>query len=77
MLLPAVGGLILGFRTLPIHAWPALLVGPSLFVTAPLVYWQGDRVIFIGVLLLLPFAGLGIRRVLAGFRSGLPGGAQN
>lgn len=43
-----------------IRVWPAALIGPSLILSAPLVYHQGDRGVFIGLLLILPFAGLGM-----------------
>lgn len=43
-------------------SWPAALVGPSLIALAPLVYWRGDRIIFEGVLLMLPFVSLALVR---------------
>ena len=43
--------------------WPAALIAPSILVTAPLVYWQGDRIVFLPFLFLLPFAGLFIRAI--------------
>ncbi|MEM9710534.1 MAG: hypothetical protein AAF871_17330 [Pseudomonadota bacterium] len=42
----------LGFRTWPILITPVLILG-----TAPVTYFQGDRVIFLALLFLLPFAG--------------------
>jgi len=66
MLVPALLGALVFFARFPVRAWPAALIGPSLFLTAPLVYWQGDRIVFIGLLLMLPFAGLGLARVMSG-----------
>jgi len=51
-------GTIAFFRRFPVRSWPAALIGPSLIASAPLVYWQGDRIIFVSLLLMLPFAGL-------------------
>ncbi len=63
LIIPAVFGLFAFIRVYPISAWPAGLLAPSIIVTAPLVYWQGDRIVFIGLLLLLPFAGFAFRHV--------------
>ncbi len=49
-------GLLNYVRSVPYFRWPVAMVGPSIICLAPLVYWQGDRVVFIGVLLVLPFA---------------------
>ncbi|MEE9427141.1 MAG: hypothetical protein V3V25_03235 [Paracoccaceae bacterium] len=69
LIFPAIFGLAVYFRKSRFRSWPAGFIGPSIVVTAPLVYWQGDRVVFIGLLLLLPFAGLGIDRLFAFFRA--------
>ena len=42
------------------HRWAAIIPGPMIIASAPLVYWQGDRVIFVGIMLGLPFAGLAV-----------------
>lgn len=63
LMLPAIIGSFYFFRHRSISEMLAPLVGLSLIATAPLVYWQGDRVIFIGVILLLPFVGEGVKRV--------------
>ena len=68
MLVPALLGALVFFTRFPVRAWPAALIGPSIFLTAPLVYWQGDRIVFIGLLLMLPFAGLGLTKVMSGAR---------
>ncbi len=72
MLLPAAAGLGLFLRAAPPERWPAAALAPLLFASAPLVYYQADRIVFIGFLTLLPFAGLALRR-LAG-RLPVPGG---
>jgi hypothetical protein len=63
----AVLGAVVFVRELPIRAWPALLIGPSLIATAPLIYWTRDRVVFCGILLTLPIAGMGVRVALQWF----------
>ena len=58
-----VVGLFCFMRQSGWRVWPAALLAPSLLATAPLVYWQGDRIILLPLLFLLPFAGLGISRL--------------
>jgi hypothetical protein len=60
-MIPTVAGVIGFLRAAPARRWVAPLIGLSIFSGAPLTYYQGDRIIFIAVLLMLPFAGLGIR----------------
>ncbi len=58
LLLPALAGAIGSIAFLFKNSWrlwPAVLIAPCLIATAPLVYWQGDRVVFIALLFLLPF----------------------
>ncbi|MCB1339204.1 MAG: hypothetical protein KDK10_17710 [Maritimibacter sp.] len=64
-LLGLIGSLVFVARTGWRH-WPAALVAPALLATAPLVYWQGDRIVTLPLLVLLPFAGLALAR-LPGF----------
>ncbi len=52
----AIGALVFLLRR-PVAQWPAVLIAPSILATAPLVYWQGDRVVFFALLWALPFAG--------------------
>jgi hypothetical protein len=59
LLAPGFLGIFVFFRRFSARVWPAALIGPSIFLTAPLVYFQGDRIVFIGFLIMLPFAGLG------------------
>ena len=46
-------------------AWAIVVVAPLAIATAPLVYWQGDRVVFVPLLLLLPFAGLALSKLFS------------
>lgn len=63
-LLPfSLTGIVLYLRSVPVFRWPAAVTGAGILVLAPLVYWQGDRVVFVGVVLLLPFASLAIARI--------------
>ena len=57
LLIPAVLGIAVLLRHWPFQVWPAAFAGLSIFAAAPLVYWQGDRIVF----MLLPFASLGFR----------------
>jgi hypothetical protein len=57
----AVLGAVVFVRNFPVRAWPAVLIGPSLIGTAPMIYWTRDRVVFCGLLLILPFVGIGVK----------------
>lgn len=46
--------------------WPAAVMAPLWLASAPLVYWQGDRVVFGATLCLLPFVGLTARALWRG-----------
>lgn len=61
LLIPAIFGVVYYVRKWSNRSWPAALIGPSILATAPLVYYQGDRIVFGGLLLMLPFAGLGLQ----------------
>ena len=64
VLLPfALTGIVFYLRSVPYFRWPAAVVGPGILLLAPLVYWQGDRVVFVGVLLMLPFASLALAKI--------------
>ena len=68
LLIPfAVVGIVEYLRSVPYFRWPAAFMGPSILLLAPLVYWQGDRIVFIGLFLLMPFASLAIRRIVRPF----------
>ena len=70
-MIPAAIGVAVLVGRWPLQVWPAALMGLSIFAAAPLVYWQGDRIVFIGFLLLLPIAGLGFGWVGGLGKSGL------
>lgn len=63
LLIPAAAGGLVFLRRVPVSAYPATFIGPSLFVTAPLVYFQGDRIVFLAYLLALPFVGYFLKQV--------------
>ena len=66
LLPPGLAGAGLWLARSPARRWPAALLPLSIFASAPLVYFQGDRIVFIGFLTLLPFAALAMGRLFGG-----------
>ena len=70
LLLPAALGAAMALVNGPNGRRAAVLLPGALIGTAPLVYFQGDRVVYIGLILALPFAGYALARLAARIRSG-------
>ncbi len=71
-MLLAIYGVIANLKSM--KKWDfALLTPPVLnIVAAPLVYWQGDRIIYPALIMLLPFAGLGLRTLVPPRKAQIP-----
>lgn len=58
-------GCLAAFKLRSLFITSAALAGPLCIAFAPLVYWQGDRVVFFALLTLLPFAALALHRIFS------------
>lgn len=70
LLLPAALDAAMALVTGPNGRRAAVLLPGALIGTAPLVYLQGDRVVYIGLILALQFAGYALARLAVLIRSG-------